>query len=127
MHFSPLYRLVFLGSFWLLFTIHSAFGQLNVGAARALVSRVVPQRAASFVVEPLSATPGTNTFEIESRSGKIVLRGSNGVSVASALYHYLTEYGHCQITWNGTNLTLPATLPAVPAIVRKSSPYTYRY
>jgi alpha-N-acetylglucosaminidase len=104
-----------------------ALAQLNTKASYGLIQRVVPKQASWFVVEPLSAENGKDVFEIESRAGKIVLRGNNGTSVASALYHYLTEYCHCQITWNGTNLQLPATLPVVKEKVHKATPYTYRY
>jgi alpha-N-acetylglucosaminidase len=101
--------------------------QLNTKASYALIQRVLPQQASHFIVESLPAENGKDVFEVESRNGKIVLRGSNGVSVASALYHYLTEYCHCQITWNGTNLKLPASLPVLKQKVHKATPYTYRY
>jgi alpha-N-acetylglucosaminidase len=55
------------------------------------------------------------------------LRGNNGVSVASALYYYLTEYCHCQITWNGENLDLPTKLPQLTQKITKTTPYQYRY
>ncbi|SFE34312.1 alpha-N-acetylglucosaminidase [Chitinophaga sp. CF118] len=103
-----------------------AVAQLNKEASLALIKRVVPQQAAVFVVEPLPQELQKDVFEIESRQNKIVLRGNNGVAVASALYYYLTEYCHCQITWNGTNLKLPAKIPAV-AKIRKTTPYEYRY
>ncbi|WP_218149142.1 alpha-N-acetylglucosaminidase [Chitinophaga sp. YR573] len=101
-----------------------AVAQLNKEAALALIKRVVPQQAAAFTVESL---PQKDVFEIESKQGKIILRGNNGVSVASALYYYLTEYGHCQITWNGSNLKLPVKLPVVPQKIKKATPYEYRY
>jgi alpha-N-acetylglucosaminidase len=101
--------------------------QLNKKASYALIQRVIPKHASHFVVETIAAENGKDIFEVESRAGKIVLRGNNGTSVASALYHYLTEYGHCQITWNGTNLNLPASLPVVKEKVHKVTPYTYRY
>jgi alpha-N-acetylglucosaminidase len=81
------------------------FAQLNVKASYALIKRVIPQHASSFVIESLQQQNGKDVFEIESRNNKIILRGNNGVAVASALYYYLTEFGHCQITWNGTKLT----------------------
>lgn len=101
-----------------------AAAQLNKEASLALIKRVIPQWAGMFVVEPL---PDKDVFEVESRDKKIVLRGNNGVAVASALYYYLTEYCHCQITWNGSNLTLPATMPVVINKIRKTTPYEYRY
>jgi alpha-N-acetylglucosaminidase len=105
----------------------SVQAQLNKEASLALIKRVLPQRAASFIVEELPADEQQDVFEIVSRQGKIVLKGNNGVAVASALYYYLTEYCHCQITWNGTNLQLPAILPVLSEKVRKTTPYEYRY
>ena len=99
---------------------------LYLTAARDLISRVIPQHAADFTVEPLTAATD-DVFEVGSANGKIVLRGNNGVAVASALYFYLTEYAHCQVTWNGDNLQLPAKLPAVPRTIHRLSPWRYRY
>jgi alpha-N-acetylglucosaminidase len=101
--------------------------QLNTQASKALIQRILPKHASHFIVESVAAENGKDIFEVEGRAGKIVLRGNNGLSVASALYHYLTEYAHCQITWNGTNLNLPASLPIVKEKVHKATPYTYRY
>jgi alpha-N-acetylglucosaminidase len=105
----------------------AAAAQLNTKASNALIQRILPQHASHFIVAGLPAANGKDVFELESRNGKIVLRGNNGVAIASALYYYLTEYCHCQITWNGTNLKLPATLPVVPQKIQKATPYTYRY
>jgi alpha-N-acetylglucosaminidase len=102
-----------------------ANAQVNITESKALLQRIVPQHAAQFQIENLNS--GKDSFEIKSRAGKIILRGNNGVAVASALYEYLTEYCHCQITWNGTNLKLPKTLPVIAQIVRKATPYNYRY
>jgi len=101
--------------------------QLNVKASYALIKRLIPQQQSSFVIEFLHQQNGKDVFEVESRNSKIVLRGNNGVAVASALYYYLTEYGHCQVTWNGTNLNLPKELPVVTQKVHRQTPYQYRY
>ena len=105
----------------------SATTGLDKAASYALIARVIPRHAADFTVEPLTTDTAGDVFEVGSKAGKIVLRGNNGVAVASALYFYLTEYTHCQITWNGDNLQLPATLPAVPTTVHRLSPWRYRY
>lgn len=100
--------------------------QVNIPASYALIKRIIPQRASAFVVEQLPVT-NKDAFEIESHNGKIILRGTNGVSVASALYDYLTNYAHCQLTWNGVNLKLPVKLPVIKTRVHKNTPYQYRY
>lgn len=123
---KKLIQIFCLTAFGALFYFKPAQAQLNKESSYALIKRVIPGRAAFFAVEPLK-TSGKDAFEIESKGGKIVLRGNNGISVASALYYYLNEYCHCQITWNGTNLNLPQKLPAVPHQVHKATPYTYRY
>jgi alpha-N-acetylglucosaminidase len=110
-------------------TISACRHQEKITKARPgmdLIHRILPGQADRFAVEILSSD-SADWFELESKDDKIVLRGNNGVSVASALYYYLTEYCHCQITWNGTNLKLPQKLPAVPEKVHKDSPYEYRY
>src|SRR6187402_3140810 len=101
---------------------NTASAQVNIPASYALIKRIIPQRASAFVVEQLPVTD-KDVFEIESHNGKIILRGTNGVSVASALYDYLTNYAHCQLTWNGVNLKLPVKLPVIKTRVHKNTPY----
>jgi alpha-N-acetylglucosaminidase len=105
----------------------NTIARLHVEASEALIKRIIPKQAGSFIVEALSASGGKDVFEIESKKGKIILRASNGVAVASALYYYLTEFCHCQITWNGTNMNLPSSLPVVNGTIHKQTPYQYRY
>ncbi|OCX52284.1 alpha-N-acetylglucosaminidase [Mucilaginibacter sp. PPCGB 2223] len=93
----------------------------------ALIRRLIPQRANSFVVQQADMHSTHDCFELGSKNGRIILRGNNGVAIASALYYYLTEYCHCQVTWNGTNLKLPAKLPLITKKIRKETPYQYRY
>lgn len=97
-------------------------------AARALIARVVPGQADQFAVEIIPAENGQDVFEIEGRAGKIVLRGNNGVSIASALKRYLADYCHADPGWMcGRQMNLPAILPAVPERLRVVSPYQFRF
>jgi len=110
----------------ILFT-QTTFSQLNRPALTAFVQRIVKDRAADFIIEAIPQQNGKDVFELESRKGKIVLRGNNGLSVASALNYYLQQYCNCQLSWNGVNLHLPARLPVITKKVHKATPYTYRY
>lgn len=104
-----------------------AMAQLNKTATEAFLKRIVKDRAAAFTFEYLAADSGRDVFEIESKAGRIVLRGNNGVSIASALNYYLKNYCNSIITWNGSNLQLPAKLPAVTQKEHHATPYKYRY
>ncbi|MEA4936349.1 MAG: alpha-N-acetylglucosaminidase TIM-barrel domain-containing protein, partial [Paludibacter sp.] len=100
----------------------------NREAVAALIRRVVPTHASQFEIELITKdADDKDFFEIESVNGKIVLRGNNGISVASALNYYLKHFTHSSITWNGTNLNLPDQLPVIPDKIRRKSPYKYRY
>lgn len=112
--------------FFLLANGNRIYAQLNIKVAEALIQRTIPAHAKKFKVETLSDQTA-DAFEIECKDGKIVLRGNNGVSVASALYYYIKEFAHGQITWNGTNLNLPESLPSVPSKIQKTTLYQYRY
>lgn len=97
-------------------------------AALALIRRVVPSHAADFEVAVIPPAGQNDVFEIQSDGGRIVLRGNNGVAIASALNRYLEEIGHCEISWDcGDQLSLPPSLPSVPAKIRVVSDHRFRY
>ncbi|PST83805.1 alpha-N-acetylglucosaminidase [Pedobacter yulinensis] len=101
--------------------------KLNEKASYDLIKRILPAYADRFLVEEVPADHDKDVFELETKGNKIVLRGNNGVSVASALNHWLKNYAHCEISWNGTNLNIPKPFPMVPAKVRKATPHDYRH
>ena len=117
---------------FLLFGINCSFADptenATIAAAHSLIGRLIPEAANQFVVETIPADNSQDVFEIESRDGKIVLRGNNGVSIASALNLYLKQFCHCDISWDcGNQLNLPKTLPVVPEKIRIVSPHKFRY
>lgn len=102
---------------------------LDRGAVGAFLQRVVKERAGAFEFAYIAPENGKDVFELgwNPATNKVLLKGSNGVSVASALNYYLKNYCHSLITWNGVNLRLPAVLPIVDTVVHRVTPYTYRY
>ncbi|WP_257666716.1 alpha-N-acetylglucosaminidase [Parapedobacter tibetensis] len=111
----------------MIFSANISHAQLNVEEANAFIKRILPEHFEAFDVEDLPSEEGKDKFEIESERGKIVLRGSNGVSIGSALNHYLKTFCNADISWNGTNLDIPPKLPSVKQKISKISPYKYRY
>jgi len=102
-------------------------GEAQRKEINGLLKRMLPQHAAFFQTAFIPAEKGQDVFEIESKGAKIILRGNNGVSIASALHHYLKNFTKNHISWNGNNLKLPATLPVVKEKIRIVSPHQYRY
>ena len=62
-------------------------------------------------------------FEVESRGGRIVVRGSTGVAMASGLNLYLKTVCRRLVSVSGDQLTVPMPLPPVREKVRVRTPY----
>jgi alpha-N-acetylglucosaminidase len=105
----------------------TAFAQrhADLEAARDLVYRVTGSK--SFEVEIIAPDNGRDVFEIESTRDGIVLRGNNGVSVASALNWYLKYFCKCHYSLKGRQMELPEPLPSVSPKVRRVSHDQHRY
>lgn len=100
----------------------------TVEAARGVLRRLIPEYASSFLLERIPQEDDKDVFELESKGGKIILRGSNGISICSALNWYLRYTCRANITWSGVQLAnLEKPLPSIPLKVRRVSPYKYRY
>ncbi len=97
-------------------------------AAQALIGRLLPRHAGQFVCEVIPQKNGRDVYEVDSRGGKVVLRGNNGVALASALNHYLKETAKCHISWQcGDQLNLPAVLVMPDKKSHITSPCQFRY
>jgi alpha-N-acetylglucosaminidase len=96
-------------------------------AATALVERLLPGCVDRFTFELLPRDEGRDVFEIESAGPRIVIRGNNGVAMARGLNWYLTYYAQGNVSWCGSQLSLPDPLPAVMPKVRQVSWARYRY
>lgn len=97
-------------------------------AAKDLVNRVTDGRANEFdVIVTLEQKDGKDWFAYYAKDGRVVLEGNNGVSVASALGHYLKTWCGWHLTWCGSQENLPEVLPMPSEKYECSSPYKYRY
>ena len=102
-------------------------GTPSVTSAENLLKRVVPSLIDKIRFEEISAEEGLDVFELQSAKETIVIRGNNGVSMASGLNWYLKHYCHCQITYRTRQLNLPDDIPLIPEKIRIVSPHKYRY
>lgn len=100
---------------------------VDLAAARALIARVIPRSASAFQVAAIPDSAGYDVFEVESQGQQVVLRGSSGVAIASALNWYLEQVAGLNASLPLTPLTLPAALPKVPELVRRTTRYRIRY
>ena len=106
-----------------------------LAAIQGLVGRVLGlEYVSQFQFEVIDQMNGYDVFEVDvpsQGSTKPVLRGNDGVALASALNAYLKYYCNCSVTWgrNGTGdqLHLPKPLPLPKEKSQYVSPVKYRY
>ena len=103
-----------------------------VAAIKGVVSRILGDGYVDkFEYEVIPLANGYDVLELDGNGGKPVLRGNNGVSLASALNAYLKYEVNCSISWGregtGDQLNLPDPLPTPTTKVRFVSPVKYRY
>ena len=55
----------------------------------------------------------------------MILRGDNGISIASSLNYYLKKYCHAHFSWTGDQLNLPKPLPSFPRKIKVVKPNEY--
>ncbi len=96
-------------------------------AAAGLVKRLLPKHADKFSFEVIQSDNGSDVFELETKNGKVIIRGNTGISMAMGLNWYLKYYCSCNVSWSGNNLALPKELPAVKGVFRKVSWAKQRY
>ncbi|RSX57378.1 alpha-N-acetylglucosaminidase TIM-barrel domain-containing protein [Bifidobacterium samirii] len=102
----------------------------TIAGVRDLVSRVIGERwVDSFDFALRGQSDGKDVFEIsDAGDGRILIRGNDGVSLASGLNYYLRNW--CKVDYNplfGSQLDMPDTLPAVGSKILKYTNYEYRY
>ena len=71
---------------------------------RELIERYLPGHSEDFVLETIPAEGGHDTYELDSRDGKVVLRGNNAGSVAAALGWYIKYTMKANISWCGKRI-----------------------
>lgn len=92
----------------------------------ALIERVTPGYSNQFVLELIDKEDSLDVYEIYSENGKIILRGNNQISLATAFNQYLKYTCNAHISWLGNNLNLPEKLPLPEKKIRNTINGKYR-
>lgn len=112
--------------FLLAFLFYTSLNSYSQQAVTELIERVLGERSTAFCAEIIPKQLN-DFFEIDSKNNKIVLRGTSGVEIVSALNWYLKYFCNSHISWCGNNLQLPKKLPLVENRIHIETPYKYRY
>ena len=90
-----------------------SFKTADERAAEALARRVMGEKAKTVVFEQTNAT--TDSYELEQKGEKVLIRGNNANSMAVGLNRYIQQYCLANASWYDFNpVELPKTMPQVP-------------
>ncbi len=92
----------------------------------ALVERIDEGASENFLFEISQRESKTDFFELDTKDGKIWIKGNNWVSVGAGLNWYLKYHAGVHISWNSPKHSL-ANLPRVKKAQRQETSQLLRY
>lgn len=98
----------------------------QIQAAYDLIERVTPGYKSQFKLELIEPVDGQDVYQIAAEGGKIVLKGNNTVSLATAYNQYLKYTCNAHVSWFGNQLNLPQTLPLPAKEIKNTINGKYR-
>ena len=112
----------------------SAYADLTVTPADtyAEVYGIIERRLGAeykswFTLELAESESGYDYFELSTEGGKVLVRGNDGVSLATGINHYLKYYCNVNISQVGDQVNMPASAPAIEGTVHKETKAKVRY
>jgi len=83
----------------------------TMNAIYDLVKRVLPKHYEQVECEIINSDNDKDIYEIDWKKGKLILKGNNFISIATALGRYLRYDAKVNISWCGENMNLSENLP----------------
>jgi len=80
----------------------------------AMIERLMPGKSAFFKLEELPRNGGKDSFFLESQGDKIIIKGTNALSMAKGVNYYLQHYCLTSVSWYAAEpVIVPQKLPRV--------------
>lgn len=98
----------------------------QIQAAYRLIERVTPGYSNQFQLELIDPVHLQDAYEIAATGEKVILRGNNAVSLATAYNHYLKYVCNAHLSWFGDQLNLPEKLPLPEVTIKNTINGKYR-
>lgn len=100
----------------------------HIVALKGVLGRLMPNNADDFALGSIPpADDIKDVYEISTSAGKVIVKGSSASAITSGIRHYLGEYCNVSFSWSGDQTKFPPILPSINGVLRKETPYQYRY
>lgn len=103
-----------------------SFKTADERAAEALARRVMGEKAKTVVFKQYDSP--TDSYELEQKGKKVIIRGNNANSMAVGLNRYIQQYCLANVSWYDYNpVELPQTMPKVSGKVSGKAEVSIRF
>ncbi len=93
----------------------------------AMIERLMPGKSGFFLLRVIPGD-GRDSFHIQSQNKKILIEGTNALSMAKGLSYYLKNYCHTTVSWYADDpVEIPKILPLVTKPVSESCRFENRF
>jgi alpha-N-acetylglucosaminidase len=93
-----------------------------------LIERILPGKSSRFIIEDLKKKEGMEVFELSSKAGKIIIKGTNDLAITKAFGWYLNNYCGTSISWYKEDPVIaPETLPVIDIIITHECRFEKRF
>ncbi|MFF8596810.1 alpha-N-acetylglucosaminidase [Streptomyces sp. NPDC015220] len=101
--------------------------RFDTAQALAALDRQLPRHADQFRLELMTASDGADRFRVFGTRGRIEVRGTTPAVLLTGVHWYLKYVAGAHISWNGSQLDLPRTLPAPARVLERSTALPHRF
>lgn len=93
-----------------------------------LINRILPGKSPLFVIEDLKERDNQEAFELSSKNGKIIIKGTDELSIARGFNWYLNNYCHTRVSWYKEDpVAAPDLLPMIETTIRQECRFEKRF
>jgi len=93
-----------------------------------LIERILPGKSSQFIIEELDKPANKEIFELSSKKGKIIIKGTNDMALAKAFGYYLYNYCHIDVSWYLDDpVNAPEVLPVIERPLRQECRFEKRF
>lgn len=105
---------------------HEFSSQSDASHVYALIERIFPGASEHFTVK-IHQNSSTNFFEISQFESKILILGSDNVSISYGFNYYLRFFLNSSVSWCGDNVQKALKFPLPSQPIRKTCSFKHRY
>lgn len=93
-----------------------------------LIERILPGKSSQFIIEDLKQHDGNESFELSSKDGKIIIKGTNDQAFAKGFNLYLNKYCNTRVSWYKDDPVIaPDILPMVDTTITQECRFEKRF